>query len=65
MTPMAISKPNSWIILIDVVNRAINPIAVVKLVKKITFDICTTVSSIISSGLESSFLRFSLNLAWI
>ena len=34
--PMAISKPNSWMILMDVVNRAMTPIAVVKLVNNIT-----------------------------
>ena len=39
ITPKAISSPNSWTILIDVVVNAINPIEVVILVKNMTLKV--------------------------
>ena len=65
MTPIEISKPNSWTILIEVVIKAKNPIEVVMLVKNMTLDICDIVFSIAFLGFEVSIKKFSLNLAWI
>ena len=65
ITPMAISKPNSCTILMEVVIRARKPMDVVRLVKNITLDIWTIVSSMAFSGSVSPRERFSLNLAWI
>ena len=65
ITPMAISKPNSCTILMEVVIRARKPMDVVRLVKNITLDIWTIVSSMAFSGSLFSLLRFSLNLAWM
>ena len=62
---MAITKPNSCTILMELVRRARKPIDVVKLVKNITLDISTIVSSMAFSGSVSPRERFSLNLAWI
>jgi hypothetical protein len=49
----------------EVVIRARKPMDVVKLVKNITLDIWTIVSSMAFSGSVYPRERFSLNLAWI
>ena len=65
MTPIEISSPNSWTILIEVVINAKNPIEVVMLVKNMTLDIWDIVWNIACLGLEGVFEKFSLNLAWM